>query len=89
MKQVIASWKMYLALVIATLGQLALFGQDQPSGNGGSSTTITTETTETTTWYTQPWVWIVGGIILLILIVALVRGNSGPTHTSRTTVVKD
>ena len=94
MKQLITSWKSFVALLMLTLTQLALLAQEQPSGggnnNGGSSsTTITTETTETTTWYTQPWVWIVGAIVLLILIVALVRGNSGPTHTSRTTAIKD
>jgi cell division protein FtsW (lipid II flippase) len=26
-------------------------------------------------WYTQPWVWIVGGAVFIILIVALTRGG--------------
>ena len=26
-------------------------------------------------WYTQPWVWIVGGAIFILLLVALLRGN--------------
>jgi hypothetical protein len=27
-------------------------------------------------WYQQPWVWIVGGAIFILLLVALLRGNS-------------
>lgn len=27
-------------------------------------------------WYAQPWVWIVGGAVFLLLLVALLRGNS-------------
>ncbi len=27
------------------------------------------------TWYTQPWVWIVGGAVFLLLLVALLRGG--------------
>ena len=86
MKRLIESWKAFVAIFILSLAQLAVFAQDQPSGDGNKSTTITTETTSTTTWYTQPWVWIVGAIVLLILIVALVRGNSGE---SKTTIIKD
>ena len=26
-------------------------------------------------WYTQPWVWIVGGAIFILLLVALLRGG--------------
>jgi hypothetical protein len=38
---------------------------------------VNIETTSTThTWYTQPWVWIVGGAVFILLLVALVRGNS-------------
>lgn len=27
-------------------------------------------------WYTSPWVWIVGGAIFILLLVALLRGNN-------------
>ena len=38
---------------------------------------VNIETSSTThTWYTQPWVWIVGGAIFILLLVALVRGGS-------------
>ena len=26
-------------------------------------------------WYTQPWVWIVGGALFILLLVALLRGG--------------
>jgi len=26
-------------------------------------------------WYTQPWVWIVGGAVFILLIIALTRGG--------------
>ena len=35
MKPLITSWKTLVAFVMLTLSQLALFGQDQPSGGGG------------------------------------------------------
>ena len=66
--------------------QLTVGAQDSTSTN--RSTTITTETTTTSDWYTQPWVWIVGGAVLLIILVALLRGNSNK-EVSRTTVIKD
>lgn len=27
-------------------------------------------------WYASPWVWIVGGALFILLLVALLRGNS-------------
>ena len=57
----------------------------------GSTRTVTTETTTTTTeWYTQPWVWIAGAAVFVLLMIALLRGNSSKdTEVSRTTVIKD
>ncbi len=26
-------------------------------------------------WYTQPWVWVVGGAVFVLLLVALLRGK--------------
>lgn len=26
-------------------------------------------------WYTQPWVWVVGGAVFILLLVALLRGG--------------
>jgi len=27
-------------------------------------------------WYSSPWVWIVGGAVFILLLVALLRGNN-------------
>ncbi len=51
---------------------LSLFAQDKGAdinvdvnkGGGGSN------------WYASPWVWIVGAAIFILLLVALLRGNS-------------
>lgn len=70
--------------------QLALWAQDSTS----SSVSVHKETTTTTTtnWYTQPWVWVVGGAVFILILIALLRGNSSSTdrEVSRsTTVIKD
>jgi hypothetical protein len=37
----------------------------------------------------QPWVWVVGGVVLLIILIALFRGNSTTDReVTRTTVIK-
>lgn len=78
--------KKYFLVFILSCMQLLLWAQDEPT----SKTTITTKETTTTTWYTEPWVWIVGGAVFLIILVALLRGsNSSTREVSRTTVVKD
>ena len=68
--------------------QMMLWAQDSTSTSTSHSTTVTKETTTTTEWYAQPWVWVVGGAVLLIILVALFRGNS-TKEVTRTTVVKD
>jgi len=74
------------------LSLMGIFSWAQDST--GSSTTVTTteSTTTTTEWYTQPWVWVVGAAVFIIIIVALIRSNSSSdkTEVSRsTTVIKD
>jgi len=49
-----------------------------------TSAKTSTATTETTTWYAEPWVWAVGGLVLILVIVALVKGNSGGSSSGRT-----
>lgn len=55
-----------------------------------TATTTTSSTSSTQqTWYTEPWVWIVGGAVLILLIVALTRGNSSSSgSTDKVTVTK-
>jgi hypothetical protein len=54
-----------------------------------ATTTTASSTTEQQTWYAEPWVWVVGGAILILLIIALTRNNSSGTgRTDRVTVTK-
>jgi len=82
MKQISFRWgyKFFLAIFFTCM-QVVLWAQDQ---------TVTTKTTETTTtqWYSSPWVWVAGGAVFIIILVALMRGNSSTSDT-RTTVIKD
>ena len=84
MKQVSIGWgyKFFLAIFFTCM-QVVLWAQE---GNQ----TVTQKTTETTTtqWYTSPWVWVAGGAVFIIILIALMRGNSSTSDT-RTTVIKD
>lgn len=42
-----------------------------------ATTTTATSTSQENTWYTEPWVFVVGAAVLILLIIALTRGNSG------------
>ena len=79
------AYKFILTFIFSCI-QFLSFSQDST----GSSTTVTKTSTTTTTseWYTQPWVWVVGGAVLIIILVALFRGNSSKEVT-RTTIIKD
>ncbi len=77
-------YKYSFMLLLSSLCSLILFAQD--STMQATSTTTSTSTTERT-WYAEPWVWVVGGIVLLLLIVALTRGG-GNGRTDRVTVTK-
>ena len=79
--------KQSVLLVLLAMGQFIVLAQDSTS-NITTSTTSTSTTEQT--WYTQPWVWIVGGAALLLLIVALVRGSNSDSsgRTDRVTVTK-
>lgn len=88
MKQLIKSitYKPIIALLLVSFFTLMGMAQDSTV-----STTSTTTTSQEHVWYTQPWVWIVGGAVLILLIVALVRGggsSSGGTSTDKVTYTK-
>jgi hypothetical protein len=75
-------WKSFLGILTLILLNSAL-AQDT-TGRGSGATIKTTTTTQHAEWYTAPWVWIVGGIIVILLIAGIVSGNR--TTTSRTTI---
>ncbi len=79
------SLKNFAALLLLCFVQSIAWAQDSVTSNSSSSKTVTTTTTTTQNWYAQPWVWVVGGVVLILLIVALVRGGSrSTTEASRT-----
>jgi hypothetical protein len=56
----------------------------------GSSKVTTTTTSTRTEWYTSPWVWVIGGAVFILILIALLRGNSSTnSEVTRTTVIKD
>lgn len=79
--------KQSVLFVLLAMCQVMVWAQDSTST---AVSTTTSSTTTEQTWYTQPWVWIVGGAALLLLIVALVRGSSSDSsgRTDRVTVTK-
>ena len=55
-----------------------------------STNKVATTTTEEQ-WYLQPWVWIVGGAVLLLILIAMFSGNKNNVpagRTDRVTVTK-
>ncbi|MFN2457157.1 MAG: hypothetical protein ABR502_03045 [Chitinophagaceae bacterium] len=89
--------KNVVAFLTLLLIQTVMFAQDtgggtggEKEGGGGVNVNIRKEGGD---WYTQPWVWIVGGALFLLLLIALLRGNSGAdrtgaSRTDRVTVTK-
>lgn len=84
-----------------SLFTMVTWAQENTEGGGGETTTTTTKTSKTTdinitsdtgdTWYTQPWVWIVGAAVFILLLVALLNtGKSRDTVSTsdRVTVKK-
>ena len=91
MKKMVLNAKTYLMLLMFTvMNTVIAMAQDEGGVAVNKSTTQTTTTTTTQDWYTQPWVWIVGGLVFILLLIALVRGGSGSrTDVHRTTIRRD
>ncbi len=69
MKQLIRNTWMYLTSVILFCSiSVFAFAQDK-----GIDVDINVK--KENQWYQQPWVWIVGGAVFILLLVALLRGG--------------
>ncbi|HEY8687793.1 MAG TPA: hypothetical protein VIM07_01050 [Chitinophagaceae bacterium] len=69
LKKISAGLKSFIAVVMLSLLQTIAFAQDK-------KVDININTDKGGNWYAQPWVWIVGGAVFLLLLVALLRGNN-------------
>ena len=70
-KTISTSLKSLFAFLILCFVQTLAFAQDKKV-----DVNIGTNSSSGGNWYAQPWVWIVGGAVFLLLLVALMRGNS-------------
>jgi hypothetical protein len=88
MKKLSPHFQKFFMLILFTGMQMAIWAQG--TNENVTEKTTSTTTTSTTEWYTSPWVWIAGAAVFIIILVALLRGNSSTSNTeSRTTVIKD
>jgi hypothetical protein len=80
-----AFFKHAMLLLILTMAKAMAWAQDSTV-----SATTNTSSTTTETWYTAPWVWVVGGAVLILIIVALTRGggSSSSGRTDKVTITK-
>ena len=72
------------------LSGIYAFAQDTNASNTSSYHSTTTSSSgpaaSTTVWYTAPWVWVVGVVVLILILVALFSGkNNSKTEVIRTT----
>jgi hypothetical protein len=96
MKQVVKDFtlKTSLTFLMIALLQTIIYAQEQ--GSSTSSTTTTTKSMSVSAgsdWYASPWVWVVGAVVFILLLVALMRGGSRSneattTRTDKVTVTK-
>lgn len=77
--------KAYLTL-LTVLTSIILFAQEKTA----QVDVDVNKTTSTTTWYTSPWVWIVGAAVFILLLVALTSGSRGSDKVvEKRTVIRD
>ena len=62
--------KSFLTLLFIAVFQTVLLAQDDKKVD------INVNTNSGGNWYNHPWVWVVGGAVFLLLLVALLRGNN-------------
>ncbi len=63
--------KKYFLSVIAAFVSALTFAQDK-----GADINVDVNKGGGSNWYASPWVWIVGGAVFILLLVALTRGRS-------------
>ena len=59
------------ALILGVLFSMAAFAQE----GGGTDVKVDINKGGGDNWYAQPWVWIVGVAVFILLLVAMLRGS--------------
>ena len=73
MKALIANaWRRMTAVILLAFLSLVSFAQDK-----GVDIDVNVKKEN---WYQQPWVWIVGGAVFILLLVALMRGGGSKSE---------
>ena len=78
------SSKFFLFAVIL-LSSVIAFAQDSTIA---TTTTSTSATSTEKTWYMEPWAWVLGGVILLVIILLATRSTINTTSADKVTVTK-
>jgi len=63
-------WRRLLLIMTGLFISVASIAQE-----GGADIDVDINKDSGGAWYGQPWVWIVGGAVFILLLVALLRGN--------------
>ena len=69
MKKIISKWVKFTSIIFLCFFSIATFAQ-----NKGIDVDINLK--KETAWYQNPVVWVIGGAVFILLLVALLRGGS-------------
>ena len=69
MKKISRLWLRFTTFILACFYSVLTFAQDK-----GLDVDINVK--KENEWYQQPWAWVVGGAVFVLLLVALLRGRS-------------
>jgi len=81
--------KCFFLLLLSGFLQTVLWAQDTTTTTKSTSVDVTKSNTGSE-WMSSPWVWVIGGAIFILLLVALLSGRNRDTtvRSDRTTVTK-
>lgn len=71
MQPITRNLKLIVLTAIISIVQLAAWAQEKKT-----EVSINVNKGDNGGWYSHPWVWIVGGLVFILLLVALLRGNN-------------
>lgn len=83
--------KYWITLLVFTFIQTMVWAQTETTESSSSTKVTVTEETTGSEWYTNPIVWVVGGAVFILLLVALLRGGGDRTDrvTYKEKIVRD